>query len=169
MPKVGLTDFTYNWAHNLFVSWVLGFLLWVVLCLETQSLTLVFTTLSLSLSQSHFPFFWDSPSTLCVFFLGLPTPTSKSVLLFIAWGEWRCHDYSLTHANGGPIPSFLSGCSIGKVVMALELIPTFKGPLGRDILEGITEQGISKQWYPDQVEGGRRGYAMGVQDSVVSS
>ena len=140
VPKVGLTDFTYNWAHNLFVSWVLGFLLWVVLCLETQSLTLVLTTLSLSLTQSHFPFFWDSPSTLCVFFLGFPTHTSKSVLLFIARGEWRCHDYSLTCANGGLIPSFLSGHSDGKVVMALELIPTFKGSLGSNTLEGTTGQ-----------------------------
>ena len=29
--------------------------------------------------------------------------------------------------------------------MALELIPTFKGPLGSDILEGTVKQGIFKQ------------------------
>ena len=80
-----------------------------------------------------------------MFFLEFPTPTSKSVILFIARGEWRCHDYSLTRANRGPIPSFLSGCPVGKVVMALELIPTFKGPLDSNILEGTFGQGISEQ------------------------
>ena len=148
VPKVGLTNFTSNWAHNLFVSWALCFLLWVVLRVKTPSLTLVFTTPSFSHKATSL-FFWDSPSTLCVFFPGLPTSTSKSILLFIAQGEWRCDDYSLTRANRGPIPSFLSGCSVGKVVMALKLIPTFKGLLGRDILEGTARQGISKQWYPD--------------------
>ena len=94
----------------------------------------------LSLPQSHSPFFWNSPSSLCVFFPELPTLTSQSILLYIAWDEWRCHDYSLTRVNGGLIPSFLSGHSIGEVVMVLELIPTSKGPLGSDILEDTKGQ-----------------------------
>ena len=94
----------------------------------------------ISFPQSHFPFFWNSPSSLCVFSPKLPALTSQSILLFIARCEWRCHDYSLTHVNGGPILSSLSGHSVGKVVMALKLIPTSKSPLGNDILEGTTGQ-----------------------------
>ena len=34
-PKIWLLGSTSTWAHNLFVLWALGFLLWVVLCLVT--------------------------------------------------------------------------------------------------------------------------------------
>ena len=137
-------DFTYNWVHNLFVLWVLGFLLWVVIRLETQSLTLVFATSSLSLKTTP-PSFGIVPLlSVCSSQNCQPLP-SKHVLLFIARGEWRCHDYTFTRVNRGPIPSFLSGCFVEKVVMALELISTSKGPLGNDILEGITGQDIPEQ------------------------
>ena len=52
LPNIGLTGSTYNWAHNLFVLWALGFLLWVGLCLETQSLTIVFASPPLSPTKS---------------------------------------------------------------------------------------------------------------------
>ena len=40
----------------------------------------------------------------------------------------------LISANGGPIPSSLSGCKM--VVMALELVPTFKRLFGSDVPKG---------------------------------
>ena len=70
----------------------------------------------------------------------MATPTSPLILIFIAIDKWRCYDYSLTCANGGLIPSFLSRHSDEKVVMALELILTFKGSLGSNTLEGTTGQ-----------------------------
>ena len=39
-PTVSLTSSIYTWAHNLFILWVLSFLLWVVPCSETQLHTL---------------------------------------------------------------------------------------------------------------------------------
>ena len=140
VPKVGLTGFTYNWAHNLFVLWTLGFLLWVVLRLETPLLLFLQLPPSLSLSLKATPPFFGIVLLSVCSTQNCQPPSSQSILLYIAWGEWRCHDYSLTRVNGGPIPSFVSGRSIGRLVMALKLIPTSKRLLGYYILEGITRQ-----------------------------
>ena len=35
-PKFGYWAQPFTWAHNLFVLWALSFLLWVILCSETQ-------------------------------------------------------------------------------------------------------------------------------------
>ena len=35
-PKFGYWAQLFTWAHNLFVLWALSFLLWVILCSETQ-------------------------------------------------------------------------------------------------------------------------------------
>ena len=86
-PNLSLTGSTYTWAHNLFVLWVLSFLLWVVPCSETQLHALVFVNSSL------FPHRVAPLTTdiVTLFSPELPTLTSHSILLFIAWDEWRCY------------------------------------------------------------------------------
>ena len=100
---------TLTWAHNLFVMWVLNFLLWVILNLETQqyNATLWIPLLSLLLLFLC--------SLLYLFFLVFQPPTTSSFssliyssrlvegwwLLLIVSGKW------------GPMPLFLSGCLVG--------------------------------------------------------
>ena len=107
------------------------------------------------------------------FFSRIANPPSQYILIFIAQGEWRCYDYLFTCLNGGPIPSFLSGCSIGK------------GGNGIGIdshLQKLARQRYSQRRYqateyrvspcydtPNQVKDNREGLALGIQDSAVSS
>ena len=72
--KIWLTSSTFTWAHNLFILLALGFLLWVVLCSETQVHTLVFANPSLYLIESLSFLSWFSHSFLKVFPPELPTP-----------------------------------------------------------------------------------------------
>ena len=154
---------TCIWAQNLFISWASCFLLWVIFCSESQLCT-----------RFRKPSF--SPDIviliLSIFSLELPTPFSQSILLFIAWGEWRCHDYFLTCAKGGLILSFLSGCSVEK------------GGNGIGIDSHL--QKTARQWYslrhfrvaeyrasssydtPDQVKDVWEGLALGTWDSTIS-
>ena len=56
----------------------------------------------------------------------------------------------------------------GKVVMALELIPTFKSLLGRDIPKGTTEYGMRlSNITPDRVKDDRERLAIDIQGSIV--
>ena len=61
----------------------------------------------------------------------------------------------------------------GKVVVALELIPTSKSPLGSDIPKGTTGQpsiGVSSSNDTlDQVKNDREGLALGIRDSAFLS
>ena len=75
---MGLMGWSTSWAHNLFVMWVLDFLLWAVLNLETQQLDLILQTsllslvlLSLSLQPSvpFNPFFHHPLFLILIFYL----------------------------------------------------------------------------------------------------
>ena len=145
VPKIWLLGSTSTWAHNLFVLWALGFLLWVVLCSVTQ-------IYSLFLNSSHYlsklsPF---SLRVVARFFLMFspisPTPIPHSLLIFIGQDEWRCYDYSpLLVWMGVQFHHHKVDAPSGKVGVAWELIPTSKKPLGSDVLKGTTGQSSTGQ------------------------
>ena len=72
-----------SWAHNLFVLWTLCFLLRVILCSETQSLTLVPAGLSPPFSQSH-PLF-SEVVTLLSFCLLLSVSNHPLLLILVSY------------------------------------------------------------------------------------
>ena len=74
-----------SWAHNLFVLWTLCFLLRVILCPETQSLTLVPAGLSPPFSQSH-PLF-SEVVTLLSFCLLLSVSNHPLLLILVSYSQ----------------------------------------------------------------------------------
>ena len=105
-PKYGC------WAHNLFVLWALSFLQRVILCSATQ----IHSCLPKLFSLPHrvIPFLPQSNhSFLSMFPLELPTPSFSfnPSIYSLRWVEalWLL---PLPNANGGPILSFVSGCSV---------------------------------------------------------
>ena len=129
-PKFGYWAQPFTWAHNLFVLWALSFLLWVILCSETQctpdsSNPPPFT----SRSHSLFLLVWS-----LFFSPDFPTSSSPLIPLFMALDKWRCYDYSpLLMRMGVQFHHLYVSVQVGKVVVALELIPTPKSLLGSDI------------------------------------
>ena len=128
--------FTYTWAHNLFILWVLSFLLWVVLCLKTQLHSLLSLRIPLFLSQRRSLHSWCGSLLFSLFLSSLPPyfslyfPIYSSRWMAVLWL------FLVINGNGGPILSFLSGCSIGS------------GGNGSDIPQGNIRQprhGHSKQ------------------------
>ena len=114
-PKIWLMGLTYTWAHNLFVQWVLRFLLWVVLGSETllhslwsllraslvfltklPPLLLIWLPYFLSFSPQNHPCPLDGHFFPCVFLRVFSTLTSHSILLFkleISGGVMIIPDY----------------------------------------------------------------------------
>ena len=114
IPEVGLMDFTYNWAHNLFILWALGFLLWVVLRLETQSLTLVFTTPSLSHKATSLSFGIVPLLSSCLIFrVSNSLNFSSQSLIYSVRSMGVSWLFLIISGNGGLIPLCLSGCFVG--------------------------------------------------------
>ena len=172
VPNVGLTGSTYNWAHNLFILWVLNFLLWVILHSETQSLIFVFACPSFSHKATPLSFGIVPLLSMCSPQNCQPPHLNPFSPLFSSrWVE--VSDYSLTYVNGGPIPSFLSGRSIGKGGNGIGTDSHLQKPARQRYSHRhywATEYRVSpSNDTPDQVEDDQKGLAVGVQDSAVSS
>ena len=108
-------DFTYNWAHNLFVLWALGFLQWGVLRLKTQSLTLVFTTPSLSHKATSLSFGMVPLLSSCLLLrvFSHPLNFSSQSLFYSVRSVGVSWLFLIISGNVGPIPLCLSGCFVG--------------------------------------------------------
>ena len=82
-------------------------------------------------SQSHslFLLVWS-----LFFSPDFPTSSSPLIPLFMTLDKWRCYDYSpLLMRMGVQFHHLYVSVQVGKVVVALELIPTPKSLLGSDI------------------------------------
>ena len=133
-PKFDCQAQPFTWAHNLFVLWALSFLLWVILCSETQCTPNSVNPSPPFTSQRHSLFLLVWSLFFSIFSLDFPTSSFPLIPLFMALDKWRCYDYSpLLVRMGVQFHHLYVSVQVGKVVVALELIPTLKSLLGSDI------------------------------------
>ena len=130
VPKVWLLGLISTWARNLFVLWAFGFPTMGGPMLGNLD-TPRFTQTILSTSQSYFLSEWLLFSFILLSRVTYPISSFSPPIYRRGWVEelWLLLILSawlllILSANGGPIPLSQSGRFVGKVGMALELIPT---------------------------------------------
>ena len=160
IPKIWFLGSTFTWTHNLFVLWVLGFLLWVVLCLMTQMHSYFLKPFSLPHRVTPF-LFQFSRSFLLRFLTPFYNPHSSF-----------SSPIPLTSANGAPIPSSLNGCSIGKGGNGIEIDSHLQKPARQRYSRwhywAIEYRVSPSKNTSDRVRDNWEGLVLGIQDGAVS-